>query len=174
MIVGGSTPLSIASVQKIASTAPEAPRQWPVAPFVERDRGRASSVLAQRELDHACLARVAEWRRGAVRVDVVDLVGRDAGVCERHPHRAGRATAGRVGLGHVPRVRRDAVAEQLRVDPGATAARMLELLEHENGARFAHHEAVPVGVERPARVLRVVVPPREGVHRAEACDADAS
>jgi hypothetical protein len=35
LIVGGSLPSRIASVEKIASTAPPAPRQWPVAPFVD-------------------------------------------------------------------------------------------------------------------------------------------
>ena len=35
LIVGGSTPRSSARIVKIASTAPAAPRQCPVAPFVE-------------------------------------------------------------------------------------------------------------------------------------------
>jgi hypothetical protein len=35
LIVGGSTPSWIASVQKIASKAPAAPSQCPVAPLVE-------------------------------------------------------------------------------------------------------------------------------------------
>jgi hypothetical protein len=32
-----------------------------------------------------------------------------------------------------------------------------ELLEHEHGTRLAHDEAIAIGLERPARVLRVVV-----------------
>ncbi len=39
------------------------------------DRRLAGVVLAERALDHAGLARVAERRRRAVRVDVVDLLG---------------------------------------------------------------------------------------------------
>ena len=49
---------------------------------------------------------------------------------------------------------------------------MLELLEHDQRARLAHHEAVPPGVERPRRALGVVVSPRQRAHRAEARDAD--
>ena len=65
---------------KIASTAPAAPRQWPVAPFVEETGLLARVLLAERELDHARLGRVAERRRGAVRVDVADLRRVDARV----------------------------------------------------------------------------------------------
>jgi hypothetical protein len=32
-----------------------------------------------------------------------------------------------------------------------------EFLEHKHGARLAHDEAVAIGLERPARVLRIVV-----------------
>ena len=41
------------------------------------DRRVARVLLAERQLDHARLGRVAERRRGAVRVDVVDLVRLD-------------------------------------------------------------------------------------------------
>ena len=106
------------------------------------DRCRVGLLLAERELQHTRLGRVADRRRGAVRVDVVDLGRVDPRVGERHPHRAGRVLAGRVGLGHVQRVGGDAVAHQLRVDPRAARLRVLELLEHDHRARLAHHEAV--------------------------------
>jgi hypothetical protein len=35
LIVGGTTSRCTAKIDVIASIAPEAPRQWPVAPFVE-------------------------------------------------------------------------------------------------------------------------------------------
>ena len=71
------------------------------------------------------------------------------------------------------RVGRDAVAEQLGVDLRAARLRVLELLEHEHRGGLAHHEPVPLGVERPRGALRVVVPPRDRAHRAEAGDPDA-
>jgi hypothetical protein len=56
-------------------------------------------------------------------------------------------------------IRRDAVAEQFRVDLRAARLCVLELLEHHHRAGLAHHEAVAAGVERPAGVPRVVVSP---------------
>ena len=130
-------------------------------------------LLAERELDHARLRAVADRRRRAVRVHVADLVGRDARVLERHREGARGARAGRVGVGDVRRVGRDAVAEQLGVDLRAARLRVLELLEHDHRARLAHHEAVALEVERARRRLRVAVPPRDRAHRAEAGDPDA-
>ena len=158
---------------KIASIAPAAPKQWPGRALGRGDRGAARVLLAERDLDHLRLGGVAERRRGRVRVDVADLGRLDARVVDRGPHRAGRALAGRVGLGHVRRVGRHAVADQLGVDLRAARLRALELLEHDRAGGLAHHEPVAVGVERPRGALRVVVAPRERAHRVEAGDADA-
>src|SRR5206468_2947459 len=84
----------------------------------------------------------------------------------------GRTYAGRVRLGHVLRVGGEAVAEQLGVDRGTAGASVLELLQHDDGAGLTHDEAVALRVERARGALRVVVPPRERTHRAEAGDAD--
>src|SRR5206468_10743608 len=80
------------------------------------DRRLPRLLFAERDLDHTCLARVTEGRRRPVRVYVVDLVGVDAGVVHRHPHRPRGMLPGRIGLGDVLRVRGDAVAAELRVD----------------------------------------------------------
>ena len=70
------------------------------------------------------------------------------------------------------RVRREPVAEKLRVDLGAARPCVLELLEDDHASRLAHHEPAAVGVERTARLLGLVVPPRQRAHRAEAGDPD--
>jgi len=93
-----------------------------------------------------------------VGVDVVDLFRRDAGVGKRHQHGAGLAPARRVGLRQVLRIRGDAVTDELGVDVRASPRRVTELLEHEHGAGLTHDEAVAIGLERTACVLRVVVP----------------
>ena len=49
---------------------------------------------------------------------------------------------------------------------------MLELLEYEDAGGLTHDEPVSLGVERAARPLRILVPPGECPHRAEAGDAD--
>ncbi len=78
----------------------------------DRDRGRA---LAEGQRDGPSLGDVADRRRRSVRVDVVDLAGLDRGVVERDRRRARRLRAVGPWLDHVMRVRRRAVAEQLRV-----------------------------------------------------------
>ena len=70
------------------------------------------------------------------------------------------------------RVGREAVPRHLGVDLGAAGLRVLQLLEHEHGARLAHDEAVAAGVEGAGRMLGIVVSLRESAHRGEAGDAD--
>ncbi len=77
----------------------------------------------------------------------------------------------RIGLGDVVRVGGDAVADHLAVDLRAAGLGVLELLQDEHGARLAHDEPVPLGVERPTRVLGVVVTPGQRAHGREAGDA---
>src|SRR5215831_1985355 len=64
----------MASAQKIASRAPAAPRPVTGRAFRRGDRRPFRGLFAKRELDHPALARVPERGRGAVRVDVLDLV----------------------------------------------------------------------------------------------------
>ena len=49
---------------------------------------------------------------------------------------------------------------------------MLELLEHEDGRRLAHHEPVALVVERARRMGGIVVAAGERAHRVEPGDAD--
>ena len=60
-----------------------------------------------------------------------------------------------------------AVAGDLGVRDGRSAAGVGRSLEHERHAPFAQHEAVAAAVERPRRRGRVVVPPRQGAQVAE-------
>jgi len=84
-------------------------------------------------------------------VHITDVVRLDAAVRERHRHRACGARAGRVGLGHVQRVRRHAVPDKLGVDSCTARPCVLELLEHENRTGLAHHQTVAFPVERTRR-----------------------
>ena len=81
--------------------------------------------------------------------------------------------AGRVGLGDVLGVGADSVAEQLRVHLRLALLRVLELLEHQNRARLAHHEPVAVGVERPTCRRGVMVAAGKRAHRRETGDPGA-
>ena len=74
LIVGGDTWSCIASTVNTDSMPPAAPSRWPVIDLVELTASffawsPNARLIAMR------LGDVAERRRGAVRVDVVDLVG---------------------------------------------------------------------------------------------------
>lgn len=56
--VNGATPWCMAKTAKIASTAPAAPRRWPIAPFVE-DRAKAPDVACSENTFLIALASIA-------------------------------------------------------------------------------------------------------------------
>ena len=106
-------------------------------------------MFAEHVLDRLRLGDVAERRRRAVRVDVAHALGLDSCRCERGGHHRGDAGRLRLGLRHVVRVVRRAVAEHLGVDPRAAPFGGLPVLEQERAGALGHHEAGPGRVERP-------------------------
>src|SRR5690606_27827308 len=86
---------------------------------------------------------VAERRRGAVRVQIVD---RTVHVLECLTHAAHGTFAGR--LHHICTVCGHAVADELGVDARAARPRVLERLEDEHAAASGDHETVSVRVIR--------------------------
>src|SRR5690625_322454 len=60
--------------------------------------------------------------------------------------------------------------DQLGIDAGAAALRMLELLDVERTGTFAEHKTVASFVERTACAARVVIPRRQRLHRIESAD----
>ena len=100
-------------------------------------------------------------------VDVAHALGRDACAAEGGPHHVGHAGGLWLGLGHVMPVVRGAVAEDLRIDAGASGLRGVEVLEDEHARAFSHHEAGASRVERPRRAGRILVLHREPAHRGE-------
>ena len=172
LIVGGTRPSRIASAVSTASKPPAAPMPWPCIDLVDDTITRAarSSPTSWRiaPISTGSPAR----RRGAVGVDVVDLRGVQAAALERRAHRGDLPAAARVGLGEVVGVAARAVAAQLADDRRPAVEGVLEALEHEHPGALGRHEAVAVAVEGPARVLRVVVAPREGPRGVEAGHAE--
>ena len=102
-------------------------------------------MVAEHVLDRLRLGRVAERRRGAVRVDVADALRLDAGALERAAHHRGDARRLRLRLRHVVRVVRGAVAEHLGVDLGAAALGAAS----QSSSRSA---PAPSAITKPARV----------------------
>ena len=128
-------------------------------------------VIAEDALEGDGFDGVAERRGGAVRVDVADLLGRDAGVAQRRAHDAVGAIAVLGGLRDVVGVAGHAVADDLGEDARAAALGVLERFHDQDAGAFADDEAVALGVKRAAGALRLVVARGERLHGGKSADA---
>ena len=154
-----------------ALMTPAAPSRWPTIDLGDEiATRRAWSPKAV--LDGARLGHVVEGRRGAVGHDVVDLVGRDTGVAQGHGHGPRRATAGRLGRRDVERIRGQRRAQHLGMDGGAARERVLRRLEDHHAGALAEQEPVAVPVERPRRVLGIVVALGQRAHVGQRRERD--
>src|SRR5665213_2308966 len=132
-------------------------------------------VVAEDTLHRIQLDLVAQRRRGAVRVDVVDLVDGNFGALQRVAYRAKSAAAVLGRRRDVVGVARHAIADDLGVNLGAALLGVLQFLEHDDAGAFAHDEAVAFLILRSRGALRLVVEiGRQGARRREACQADAA
>src|SRR4051794_25509115 len=90
-------------------------------------------------------------------VDVIDVRWLQAGLPERHLHRAIAARAFRMRCGDVISIAGEAVTDDLGIDLRTPRFRMLIFLEHDDTGSLAHDEAVAVLVVRTAGLLWLVV-----------------
>src|SRR5262249_47410797 len=126
-------------------------------------------------LDGAQLDLVAQRRRGSMRVDVVDILGVAAGPLERGAHGALRSAPVRCRRGDVIGIAREAIADDLGIDLGATPLGVLELLQDDDARTLAHDEAVAVAVPWARGALgRIVEAGGQGAGRGEAGETDAA
>ena len=129
-------------------------------------------MIAESALDGACLSHVAGRRRGAVRIDVLDLIRIQTGVVQRDVHALGGACAVLGGRGHVIGVGVHADTDQFGIDGRAARLGVLVLFEYHDTGAVAEHEAVTVLVERTAGGLGIVVAGREGARGGKATETD--
>src|ERR1022692_3888428 len=103
---------------------------------------QTSGIRAERAFDGGGLDGVVLGGRGAVRRDVVHLLGGKGGLPQsnRNGLRFGAAIRGRIGqrVG----IQAGAIARELGVDTRAAQLGALESFQHHRAAAFAHHEAV--------------------------------
>jgi len=114
-------------------------------------------MVAEKTLDRAKLNFIAERGRGAMRIDVVDLVGRQLGAAQCVAHRAKGAVAVLGGRGQMVRVARHAVADDFGVDLGIALFGVLVFLKYDNPGAFAHYKAVAILIPRSRGPRRIVV-----------------
>ena len=131
--------------------------------------------VAEQPLDRGKLDLVAHRRRGAMRVDIVDIGGIDAGALHRRHHAAIGAVAVLGRRGDVERVARKPVADDLGIDAGAARLGVFEFLQHHHAGPLAHDEAVAVAVIGPRGALGLIVEiGRERAAGGEARDRQAA
>ena len=116
-------------------------------------------MFAESLLDGDGFHFVVELGRGAVRVEIVDILRVQAGVANRLDHGARRAVALRVRGGDVVGIPGQTPRRPSRRGSGRPVRPgVFQALQDQDAASLAHDESVAFGVERAARVLRVVVP----------------
>src|SRR6516225_7888799 len=139
--------------------------------FGRRDR-ELCSMLAEAALYRDAFGDVSQRSGGAVCVDVVDVRRREPAVLEGVAHAARGPCAVFGRSGDVMRICRHPVAGELAVDPHATRACVLQLLEHEDTRPFAEHESIAIDVPWTARGRRVLVARGERARRAKSSHAE--
>ena len=90
-------------------------------------------------------------------INIPDLLRRHTGVAQRLLQAEGDPARLRVRLGHVVGIRAHAVADDLSVNGGPTALRLLELFQDEHPSTFAQHKAVAPFIKRATGLLGGIV-----------------
>ena len=114
-------------------------------------------VFAKGALDGFGLQHVAQWRGGAVDIDVVHFLGFDASIGKRVHHHAIAAFAFFGGLGDVESVGAHAVADNLCHNRSAAPAGELELLENQDARAFPDYKAIAIDIKWPAGFFGSIV-----------------
>src|SRR5260370_3805764 len=132
-----------------------------------RAHGQLSGVLPEDALKSKCLDGVAEWRGGAMRVNVSYLLGFDSRIANRRAHDAVSAIAIFCRLRNVIGISGHAIADNLRNDGSMAFLRMVQRFKNQDASAFPYDKAVALGVKRAAGALRLIVARRERFHGRE-------
>src|SRR5262249_9420778 len=97
-------------------------------------------------------------------INIPDFLRRHAGIVQRLLQTQSDPTRFRVRLGHMVGIGAHAVADNLSVNGGTTALRLLEFFQHEHTRTFAQYEAVAPFIKGATRLLGSVVACRQGPH----------
>src|SRR5262249_8812170 len=128
-------------------------------------------VVAESPFDSLGLEHVADWRRGTVGIDVIDVPRCELGVVDGVEHHAVAALAVFSRLGDMVRIGTHTVADDLGNNWSAAFLCVLQLFQDNNTRAFADHEAITLGIPRTAGLLRLVIAGGESAHGAKASDA---
>src|SRR5260221_757292 len=100
---------------------------------------------------------VADRRRGAVGINVVDFRRRHAGAFDCRLHTAQRTLAVFGWRGDVISVSRETIADDLGIHLRSAAFGVLIRFEHDNSGTLAHHEAVAIAIVGTRSAFRCII-----------------
>src|SRR3989339_2036153 len=114
-------------------------------------------MVAKDALYGPCLRDIIELGACSVRIDIIDFVGRDAGILDRHFHRFRAAGAIFAGGGYMVAVIGSAVSEHFGINFRAAFFSVFVFLKNQYPRAFGKHKAVTVFIERPRSSCWLVV-----------------
>ena len=136
-----------------------------------RADGNLAGMPAEDALDGDGFDAITQGCRGAVGVDVVDLMRLDPGVAQAILHHAAGTVAVLGWRRNVIGVGAHAVADNFRQDVCAALLGSLQIFQHHNACAFSDHKAVAFAVPGTAGALRRIIALRERAHGSESADA---
>src|SRR5258708_29746544 len=114
-------------------------------------------MIAKHTLHRTKLNLVAEWRRGAMGVDIVDVLDIHLGPLQGSPHRAIAAIAILGGCRDVMSITAEAITDDLGINLGTALLGVLVFFQNDDAGAFAHDEAVTALIPGPRAGRRIVV-----------------
>src|SRR5260221_14743348 len=100
-------------------------------------------MIAKHTLHRTKLNLVAEWRRGAMGVDIVDVLDIHLGPLQGSPHRAIAAIAILGGRRDVKSIAAEAITDDLGINLGAAPLGLVVFFQNEDAGAFPHDETPP-------------------------------
>ena len=123
--------------------------------------------VAERAFDRAGFRLVIQLRARAVRIDVTDIFG--VGLCRRQCHADRGLTAFALFMrrSNVERVCRGTVTGKFRQNTRAPRLCARLRFQHNDRRTFAHHQAIPILIERLGRHRIIIITTRHRAHAVE-------
>src|SRR5437762_7441947 len=113
--------------------------------------------ITDKPLNSLELDLVAKRRRGAMRVDVVDVGWRNAGAANCGSHATKCAVTVLRRRGDMVGIPRKTVADKLTVNARTALFGVIVFLEHDGARTFPHDKSIAIAVVRPRGAFRCVV-----------------
>src|SRR5262249_31319173 len=112
-----------------------------------RTHRNARRKITESHLNSTRLDAVIQLGRSAVQIDVINLIGTEAGILHRQCHRARRLDSGFVESYAMVRIAGRAISGNLSVNPRAAVERLLQFFEQKQVCAFCQDESIAISAE---------------------------